>query len=217
MRNYLILTGIVILTGFTWAGDLLDRDGSSPVEHDQNVFNFVRIRYNGFIGSWSGGRRWGQPPWAHDYPRAEQNFLKILAELTTVETRPDSYLILDLKDPEIMNYPILYVSEPGYWNCTEEEADNLREYMDRGGFVIFDDFRDAPGEWNNFTGCMKMVYPERVVEELTVDHPVFPVCKWSPTSTTTLETTGSGRTRAWPRSSCRTKLIDSGSTTSSMH
>lgn len=170
MRKTVILLAILIFPGLIWAVDLLDQERSSI---DQNVFNFVRIRYNGFINSWSGGRRWGQPPWAHDYPRAEQNFLKILSELTTVETKPDAYLILDLKDPKIMNYPVLYVSEPGYWNCTEEETDNLREYMDRGGFVLFDDFRDQSGEWNNFVGCMKMVYPDRPVEELQVEHPVF--------------------------------------------
>lgn len=141
---------------------------------DPNLFNFVRIRYNGFtgMGSWGGGR-WSTPPWAHDYDRAERNFLKILGELTTVETTSDSYLILDLDDPEIMQYPVLYVSEPGYWNCTKKETDNLREYLLRGGFVIFDDFRDAPGEWDNFSGCMREVFPDRTLEVLEADHPIF--------------------------------------------
>ena len=111
--------------------------------------------------------------WAHDYDRAERNFLKILSELTTIETTEESYLILDLHDPRIMNYPVLYVSEPGYWNCTEAETDNLREYLLRGGFVIFDDFRDSPGEWSNFAGCMKKVFPDRTLDKLTIDHPVF--------------------------------------------
>jgi hypothetical protein len=139
---------------------------------DTNIFNFVRIRYNGFIGSWTMGRM-GEPPWAHDYPKAERNFLKILAEMTTVETTQESFLILDLNDPEIMNYPILYVSEPGYWNCTGEETDNLREYFNRGGFVIFDDFRDLPGEWDNFASCMAQVFPDAKLEVLTPDHPIF--------------------------------------------
>ncbi|MDA2923185.1 DUF4159 domain-containing protein [Acidobacteria bacterium AH-259-G07] len=137
---------------------------------DPNLFQFVRIRYNGYTGFW-GSRRW-VPPWMHDYPRAEKNFLKILLELTSIETTPDSYLILDLNDPEIMNYPILYVSEPGYWEITKEEAANLREYLSRGGFVIFDDFRSTP-EWTNLTACMKEVFPDRSFQELTLEHPVF--------------------------------------------
>jgi hypothetical protein len=165
------LTALFVLAIAGIAVGALDERGDSE-EADPNIFNFVRIRYNGFVGSW-GQRRWGTPPWAHDYPRAERNFLKILAELTTVSTRPDGYLILDLRDPEIMNYPILYVSEPGYWNCTKEEIENLREYLLRGGFVIFDDFRDSPGEWDNFSSCMKEVFPDRTLEVLTSEHPVF--------------------------------------------
>lgn len=144
------------------------RGDRSP--NDPNLFQFVRIRYNGYLDGWGGGR-W-VPPWMHDYPRAERNFLKILAEVTTIETTQDSYLILDLDDPRIMDYPVLYVSEPGYWNITEEETVNLHEYLRRGGFVIFDDFRGA-AEWNNFTGCMKKVFPDRSFQELTLDHPVF--------------------------------------------
>ena len=162
---------LVLLAATAWPGNGFDLE-TEQARIDPNVFNFVRIRYNGFIGSWMGGRM-GDPPWAHDYDRAERNFLKILSELTTIETTEESYLILDLHDPRIMNYPILYVSEPGYWNCTEAETDNLREYLLRGGFVIFDDFRDSPGEWSNFAGCMKKVFPDRTLDKLTIDHPVF--------------------------------------------
>ena len=141
-----------------------------------NQFQFVRIRYNGYVGSWGIGAGFGSgrfvPPWMHDYPRAERNFLKILSELTTVQTTPESFLILDLDDPEIMNYPVLYVSEPGYWDITDRESGNLREYLRRGGFVIFDDFRGQQ-EWNSFTACMKKVFPERSFRELSSEHPVF--------------------------------------------
>ncbi|MGH9338190.1 MAG: DUF4159 domain-containing protein [Acidobacteriota bacterium] len=140
---------------------------------DPNLFQFVRIRYNGFsLGGWGGMRGQWVPPWMHDYPRAERNFLKILGELTTVETSSESYLVLDLSDPDIMNYPFLYVSEPGYWDVTEREVENLREYLNRGGFIVFDDFR-GPAEWSSFAHCMRQVFPERHFEKLTLDHPVF--------------------------------------------
>lgn len=160
----------VFVAGVGWGLDLPQPEGKV----DANRFNFVRIRYTGFtgMGAWGGGR-WSTPPWAHDYDRAERNFLKILSELTTIETTPDSYLILDLDDPRIMEHPVLYVSEPGYWNCTPKETANLREYLLRGGFVIFDDFRDAPGEWENFSACMREVFPDRVLEVLDASHPIF--------------------------------------------
>ncbi len=85
----------------------------------------------------------------HDYPRAEKNFLKILMEVTTVPTTPESYLILDLDDPAIMEYPFLYVSEPGYWAVTPKEIQNLREYFDRGGFVVSSTTSGVHQEWSN--------------------------------------------------------------------
>ncbi len=173
LQRTVLLGFCLLLVGIAPAGLHADDPLDKPAVVDENVFNFVRIRYNGYsgVGMWGAGD-W-VPPWAHDYPRAEKNFLQILSEMTTVETTPQSYLILDLDDPRIMDFPILYVSEPGYWNCTNAETDNLREYLSRGGFVIFDDFRDAPGEWDTFSGCMKRVFPDRPLEVLTADHPVF--------------------------------------------
>lgn len=169
MKRVLILFGVIVLAGLFRPLFSLDVPGDQGTM-DPSLFQFVRIRYHGYLEGWGGGR-W-VPPWMHDYPRAERNFLKILSEVTTVQTTPDSYLILDLDDPRIMNYPILYVSEPGYWNATAEEAGNLREYILRGGFVIFDDFRGAD-EWNNFARCMKQVFPQRNFQELRLSHPVF--------------------------------------------
>jgi hypothetical protein len=108
----------------------------------------------------------------HDYPRAERNFLKIFLEVTSVETTPDSFLILTFEDPRIQEYPFLYVSEPGYWDLTEAEAENLREYFARGGFLLFDDFRGRY-ELNNLVSAMNRVFPDREWRELSVDHPIF--------------------------------------------
>jgi hypothetical protein len=162
---FLILSGSVM--------PILSLDEVDPARDpgDVNLFQFARIRYNGYV-DFLGMGSWGPPPWAHDYPRAEKNFLKILLEVTSIQTTPNSYLVLDMDDPLIMNYPILYVSEPGYWNITDEEAANLRAYLSRGGFVIFDDFRGIQ-EWENLTAAMKKVLPERNFQELTLEDPIF--------------------------------------------
>ena len=170
-RIWLVSVAWVCLWALLVPALSLDDANSQRHPKDPNLFQFVRIRYNGYVGFWNSNR-WGPPPWMHDYPRAEKNFLKILMELTSVETTPDSYLILDFNDPEIMNYPILYVSEPGYWQINDQEITNLRNYLTRGGFMIFDDFR-GEREWNNLTSAMKRVFPDRNFRKLTLDHPVF--------------------------------------------
>lgn len=139
---------------------------------DPNLFQFVRVRYNGFAGGFGFFRMGNGPPWMHDYPRAEKNFLKILLEVTNVETTPESFLILDLDDPRILQYPFLYVSEPGYWNPTAKEIANLRAFFDRGGFVVFDDFRGS-ADLNNLVSGLRQVSTEYSLQPLTLAHPVF--------------------------------------------
>ncbi len=164
---YVVIVGFIALAASfatLWA-PLLDDDRShDPL--DPSYFRFARVQFSSYYyGGWN-------PGWAHDYPRAEQNLLKILSEVTGIETTSDSYVIVQLDDPAIMDYPLLYFSEPGTWNITPEEAENFREYLKRGGFAIFDDF-DGPRDWANFQRCMKMVFPERNMVQLTVEHPIF--------------------------------------------
>lgn len=118
-----------------------------------------------------GGRR--EPPWSHDYPRAERNFMKILDEITTVHpyTGPAGGVILDIGSPEIFKFPISYMAEAGYWTQTDEEAANLGAYLRKGGFIIFDDFRG--GDWTNFQFQLERVLPDARLVLLDVSHPIF--------------------------------------------
>ncbi len=141
------------------------------VQETENKFVFARVQFSS--RGRLGGRGWGRTPgWAHDYPRAERNFLNILDELTEIETTPESYVVVQLDDPEIMRYPFLYFSEPGSWAITPEEAANFREYLFRGGFAMFDDF-DGRRDWQVFSSAMKQVLPERELELLTIEDPIF--------------------------------------------
>ena len=85
--------------------------------------SFTRVRY-GSASALAGGRFRGEPTWAHDFPRADFNFLKILGELTFVRSRSsDQGNILTLDDPDLALFPIAYMSEPGFWTMSEAEAD----------------------------------------------------------------------------------------------
>jgi hypothetical protein len=113
---------------------------------------FVRLRFATGFGGF--GRRGGgrELPWAHDYPTADTHMMKILNELTTVAPHVDGSNIYSLDDPELMNHPIAYMSEPGFWTMGDEEAKGLRTYLLKGGFIIFDDFRrqDSHPIFNSF-------------------------------------------------------------------
>jgi hypothetical protein len=116
-------------------------------------WTFVRIQTRGFGGGGRGG-------WSHDYPAAEINFSRILSEITNVPVRllPAGGNVLTFEDPRLGQFPIAYVSEPGDWQTSPAEAEALRKYLLRGGFVIFDDFFEW--EMENLMLQMKRALPE---------------------------------------------------------
>ena len=133
------------------------------VQYDSH-FAFTRIRYGTRVGG-NGG-------WEHDYPTADKNFSAILDYITNMRVHLDGSNILDLEDPRIFENPVIYMSEPGYWTTDEREATNLRTYLLKGGFIIFDDF-DGDAEWRNLVTQMKVVLPEHDFIRLDVAHPIF--------------------------------------------
>ena len=119
-------------------------------------FTFVRLRRtSGTYGAPVAGQ--GFNFWLHEFPRAEQNLMAVLGDLTLVNTRTNGSLILTLDDPNLFKYPIVMMWEPGFWTMTDHEAGRLREYILKGGLVIFDDFERE--QWDNFAAQMDRVIP----------------------------------------------------------
>jgi hypothetical protein len=124
-------------------------------------FTFVRIRYTVY-------RRSG---WEFDYPAMERNFMKLTDELTTLGPHVDGSNVLTFDDPELMRYPLAYLSEPGGWVPSEQEVAGLRAYLAKGGFLWVDDF--MLNEWDNFERQMRRVLPDVRFEKLDATHPIY--------------------------------------------
>jgi hypothetical protein len=145
--------------------------GSANVRLEGNLpydgrFTFVRVRYQDFI---SRGNQW-----SHDYPYGERHFMKILNAVSLANPYTDASNVHTFDDPEIMKFPIAYMAEPGYWAMTEAELAGLTAYVKKGGFLIFDDFRNQQwDEWANLETQMARVYPEARWIDLTAEHPIF--------------------------------------------
>ncbi len=134
-------------------------------------FVFARVRFTS-----NGPGRGPQydhrtPGWSHDYPSSEEHILQVANEATSINTRLDSHVIVDLDSEELFKYPFAYFSEVGEMSLTAPEIANMREYFNRGGFAILDDFDSPSMDW--FTQEMAKVYPGREFVPLTVSHPVF--------------------------------------------
>jgi hypothetical protein len=128
-------------------------------------FTFTRIRYGG------DGFRRGGSAWAHDYPQADLHLPKIIEYLSTIPINVDASNVYDLDDPEIFRYPIIYLSEPGFWRMTDAEGVALRQYLLKGGFLILDDFEAE--QWYNMETQLARAMPDHQLIEVGPEHPIF--------------------------------------------
>ena len=124
-------------------------------------FTFARIRYTVY----------GRSGWEYDYPTMERNLMTMVAELTMIRPHTSGSNIHTFDDPELLKYPVAYLSEPGYWYPSESEAAGLRTYLAKGGFLIVDDFMRS--EWHNFAAQILRALPGARIQRLDVSHPVF--------------------------------------------
>ncbi len=142
---------------------------SGNVRYD-GKFVFVRMSYASNFRS--------QAPWAHDWPDGERNFMKLFTALSNVNAHVDQTSIMSFSDPELFKFPVAYLVEPGFWQMAESDVTNLRAYLQKGGFLIVDDFpqfsRGMGDSWGNFEVQMSRVFPEaRWIEFTDVKHPIF--------------------------------------------
>jgi len=153
-------------------GRVWDRMGipewKNDPEFSDDVFTFVRVVYNSDV--WSGRRRHGGG-WRTDWPASDLNFSFRLQQLTALKVAPEPKFLV-LTDPELFDYPFIYLVEPGALTFTEPEVEALRRYLHNGGFLMVDDFWGEE-EWYNFYYEIRRVFPDREPVELPLEHPVF--------------------------------------------
>jgi hypothetical protein len=82
--------------------------------------------------------------------------------------------IVDVDSDEMFNWPWLYAVAAGDWELTGPQAERLRRYFDRGGFLMVDDFH-GEGEWSGFARGIAQIFPGRPIVELAADDPIFHV------------------------------------------
>jgi hypothetical protein len=177
----LIAAGATLAQRYYDRGDVPNWQVDKEFSHD--VFTFVRIRYSSGYGGYGYGGYGGGPGrgrgrgyygrsggnWATDYPDSDLNFSYRLHQLTSLEVAPDP-VVLELTDPDLVNYPFIYIVEPGRLVFSEPEVAALRAYLLNGGFLMVDDFW-GEAEWENFYHEIKRVFPDREPVELKLEDP----------------------------------------------
>ena len=97
--------------------------------------------------------------------------MQILTAVSNVAGHVEESSVLDFSDPQMFKFPVIYLVEPGYWVPDDEQVVALRNYLDKGGFLIVDDF--LLNQWVNFERSMRLVIPDARIVRLDVTHPIF--------------------------------------------
>lgn len=138
------------------AGFIVPASGDAPSESPESEFRFTRLRYTDT--SFGFGRSW-----LVDFPEAEVHFERAISRLTRVDIGEPG--TVSLRDDTVFDFPWLYAVEVGRWRLDDEEAEKLREYLLRGGFLMVDDFHGTY-EWEGFMESMRKVFPDRAVVDI---------------------------------------------------
>jgi hypothetical protein len=78
--------------------------------------------------------------------------------------------IVEVGSPEVFNYPLLHLTGHGNVLFSLDEANNLRKYLESGGFLHID---DNYGMDKFIRPQMKKVFPELDFLELPFTHPIY--------------------------------------------
>jgi len=129
----------------------------------------ARLMYRDFGG---GFRRFGRGSgaWTTDYPRSDRHLLFGVRRLTRIDSRSVEQPVAVDHSDDIYNWPNLYAVEVGQWELNQEEAAQLRDFLDRGGFLMVDDFHGTR-EWAK--EGIKKVFPDREIVDLPKSDGIF--------------------------------------------
>jgi len=117
--------------------------------------------------------------WLTDYPLADIDLSIRLSELTKVAVSRDgggqpNHLIARLTAEDLSYCPVIIMQEVGRLLFTREDAEQLRAYLLKGGFLWVDDFWGSYA-WQVWEGEIRKVFPaaDYPIVDVPADHPIF--------------------------------------------
>ena len=120
-------------------------------------FTLARLKYTG------GG------DWYSD-DSSLRNLLRELRSRGDIRVGQDKEAVVTATDPDLWNYPMLFMTGHGNVKMSDEEIRAMRRYLDQGGFLWAD---DNFGLDKSFRELVRRIYPETPLVELPFSHELF--------------------------------------------
>ncbi len=172
---------VTLSSAWAWQRPWRELPGQDNIElppdyRVQAEWVFARLMYppfrGGYYGRFANSWKLGRSSWTTDYTAADRHVAQAMRRLTRVSVRSVEQAV-DLDDgDDVFNYPWLYAVEVGRWELSDFQIKQMRDYLDRGGFFMCDDFHGTR-EWDIFMASMQRVYPDRQIVDIPDGDSIF--------------------------------------------
>jgi hypothetical protein len=127
------------------------------------LFSIFSFSQDLAILKYKGGGDW------YGNPTALPNLISYCNENINTKINPKPETV-EVGSTDIFQFPMLHMTGHGNVFFSEEDAENLRNYLNSGGFLHID---DNYGMEPYITKELKKVFPDKDLIELPANHPIF--------------------------------------------
>lgn len=158
--NLTIITQISVVISFVVGSAFMASPQLAKTQQindgSRNSFTIARLQYRG------GG------DWYND-PSALTNLINFTNQSLPVNINP-RFEDVSVGSRDLFKYPFVFMTGHGNITMNSSEIQNLRRYLDRGGFLFID---DDYGMDEYVRPLLNQIYPDGELIELPFSHPVF--------------------------------------------
>ena len=99
-------------------------------------------------------------------------FLEEIEQQTTITTSHE-FSPVRLDSSELYQYPFAVMTGEGAFTLTQMQRDNLRDYLNNGGFLVASAGCSSSPWSSSFRQEIKKVFPDAAMVKIDPDHPIF--------------------------------------------
>lgn len=99
-------------------------------------------------------------------------FISLVAQETNLVVG-NKFFPIELKSPQLFDLPFCIFSGEGAFSLSETERENLRKYLNSGGFILASPSCSNKDWHRSFLKELELCLPEYPLENIPMTHPIF--------------------------------------------
>ena len=170
---FLVGSTLATIVAVTWDSDMAKGQVERPTnksaplrlsglmgnndEEREATFFMGRIRYSNNDGN--------------DCSGVGENLVKLVAQVSTIQVQRER--IVAFNDPRLFTTPFLFMNGHNDFRLQDGEVANLRNYFQRGGFLLASGCCTNPGFPQACRRELSRILPGERIRRLSYDHPIY--------------------------------------------